>query len=336
MKFSPAFRRLLRLAALALAAFHLAFQLLVWVPAQWARDDPDRDVIVYYQAAERLQNGEPLYNPWPQFGPHEVPNRFFYPPPFTLLTRPLAEMSYLNFSRAWYVLVLIAFWIYAACLARIVMRRWAWPETLIAGLILQLTPEAAVALAFGNFEPVMWACYGLAVATPSKAAPLAFAAMMKLHPIWALAIVVRRGGWRALATAALILGIGFAAGIAFVGWENARMWWSATSPVVSQGTWWGGNVSISFAGIRVANALGFIHDVGPLPTLARMYLSAMALLGPLTAVYLTRHAKIEWRIALVGAATILFSPLCWTMYLPLLLLPAALFWRDKLATDDTD
>jgi hypothetical protein len=334
--FSPEFRQLFKRVLFILAVFHALFQVGWWIPSQWSRDDTERDVQIYYSAAFRLKNAEPLYQPWPEYGPEILPNRFFYPPPFLLLARPLAELSFLWFSRVWYALILTAFWVYAACLAYIVTRQINLKNTLVAGLLLSLTPGAVYAIAFANFEPVMWACYGLAIvavcANPLykwAPIPLAIAAMMKLHPIWALGLVISKLGKRALVLSVLTLGVGLALGIWICGWENSRSWWSATAPVVSQGNFYGGNFSLSFLLIRLIDWLGWEHQSGPLPTPFRLYLSVMSILGPLVTLYLSRHKTLAWRIALLGAATILFSPLCWNMYMPLLLLLPALWLRDK-------
>lgn len=328
-RFSPAFRRLFGRALLFVAVFHLIFQLAVWLPLNWSRLDRDRDLIVYYDAAMRLKNGAPLYQPWPEYTPALVPNRFFYPPPFLLLARPLAELPFLGFSRLWYGLLLAAFWIYAATLGALATGKWGWRPTLIAGLAVGLYPPTYIALGYGNFEPVMWACYGLAFSTRFKAAPLALAAMMKLHPIWALFLVIQNGGKRAFFPALAMLCTGFGLGIWLCGVQNALQWWPATSPVISQGTFFSENWSLSFAVLRVLKILGWNYSGGPLPNGARLYLSLTALLAPLVTLYFTRRKPLDLRLALTASATILFAPLCWNMYIPLLFAPAAILYRER-------
>lgn len=331
-RFSPHFKRLLGRTLVALAIFHLAFQLLVWFPDNWAREDRFRDLTVYYDAALRLKSGAPLYQPWPGYTPADYPSRFFYPPPFLLLTRPLAQANYLWFGRIWTALLLGAFWFYAFCLAKLATDKLDWRAVLVAGLAIDLCPRGYAALGYGNFEPVMWACYGLALSTRFRAAPLALAAMMKLHPVWALALVIKDEGRRAFWTASAVLLLGFGAGVWLCGWENAAQWWSATSPVVSQGTFVGDNVSLSFAPLRLLNALGGITADAPLPLWAKAYLSLMAIGAPLLTIWLSRQQTPPLRYALTASATILFAPLCWTIYLPLLLAPAAIIANRWLAT----
>ncbi len=328
-RLSPEFCRQFGRAILLVAILHLAFQLSIWLPLNWNRTDRDRDLIVYYDAAMRLKNGEALYQLWPGYTPALLPTRFFYPPPFLLLARPLVELPFLWFCRVWYTLLLLGFWTYAATLGKLASGKWSWRPTLIAGLAIGLYPPTYVALGFGNFEPVMWACYGLAFSTRFRAVPLAFAAMMKLHPIWALFLVIQNEGKRAFLSASTILAIGFGLGIWLCGVQNALQWWPATSTVVSQGTFFDGNVSISFAVLRILRLLGWNYAGGPLPVWARAYLSLTALLAPLLTVVLSRKKPLELRLALTASATILFSPLCWTMYIPLLFAPAAIWYRQK-------
>ncbi len=329
-RFSPQFRRLLWRSLVALAIFHLAFQLLVWLPENWNRDDRFRDLVVYYDAAMRLKTGLPLYHLWPDYTPAVVPSRFFYPPPFLLLTRPLVELNYLWFGRVWLLIVLAAFWIYAACLARLATGKISWKTVLLAGMCIDLC-QGYVAIGLGNFEPVMWACYGLAFSTRFRAVPLAFAAMMKLHPVWTLALVIKNEGRHALFPAASVLLAGFGAGIWLCGLQNSLNWWPATSPVVSQGTFNLANVSLSFALIRVFEAIGTLDAHSPLPVWARVYLSLMALGAPLLTLIFSRKWPLELCYALTASATILFAPLCWMIYLPLLLAPAAIWYRLRAA-----
>jgi hypothetical protein len=328
---SPAFWKLLGQAVLALAIFHLAYQLLIWAPDNWMRQDSYRDFTVYYRAAMRLKNGLPLYQLWPNYTPGDYPSRFFYPPPFLLLARPLVELNYLWFGRVWTSGLILAFWVYAVSLAKLATGKADWRSVLIAGLCIELCPRGFAAMGYGNFEPVVWACYGVALSTGVRAAPLAFAAMMKLHPVWVLAMVIQREGSKALLTALTILAFGFGAGIWVCGWDNSLQWWPATSPVVSQGTFLPDNVSLSFLLIRVFHALGVIHTNAPLPTWAKAYLSLMTLGAPLAMMYGTRKLPDELRYALVASVTILSAPLCWSIYLPLLLAPAAIYWRHRFA-----
>lgn len=328
-RFSPAFLHLLGRGLLAVAILHLVFQFALWLPLNWNRTDRYRDMTVYYDAAMRLKAGDSPYQLWPEYTPALLPSRFFYPPPFLLLARPLVELPYVWFCRAWYLILLAGFWVFAACIGQLASGKWGWRPTLLAGLALGLYPDSYVALGFGNFEPVMWACYGLAFSTRFRGVPLAFAAMMKVHPIWALALVVQKEGKRALIPALMVLSTGFGLGIWLCGWQNALQWWPATSPVISQGTFFDGNISLSFAMLRVVRWLGWGYTGGPLPTWARLYLSLMALGAPLTAIILSRRKPLEMRLALTASATILFSPLCWTMYIPLLFAPAAMLYREK-------
>ncbi len=323
--FSPQFLSLLWRVLTALAIFHLAFQLWWWLPLMWNRAETSTDSHIYYQAAVRLKDGLPLYQPWPEYTPQLLPSRFFYPPPFLLLTRPLASLDFLWFSRVWTLLLMLAFWVYAACLSKMATGKVGWKAVLIAGMCINLCPKGYITMAFGNFETVMWACYGLAFSTRFRTAPLAFAMMMKLHPVWTLLLVLQNGGKRSFFVASSVLIAGIGGGLWICGLQNSLNWWPSTSNVVSQGTFWDGNVSVSFALLRVISALGWNYDGGILPLWAKAYLGIVALAAPLLTIYFSRRKPLELRLALTACATILFAPLCWTMYLPLLLSPAAIW-----------
>jgi len=326
---SPAFWRRLYQCISFLAALHLAGQLAIWLPAHWARTDPDRDMLIYHDAARRVVTGQPLYQPWPEFTPVQAPSRYFYPPPFIAVFAPLGYLSPVSFSRFWYLLLLAAFWVYAWCLARLACARPAVVTILIAGLALQCCPGTYATMSFGNAEPLLWALFGLALCTPYRGSFLAAEAMIKLHPIWTLALVIRHEGRGALLQAALVFSAGFALSWFVCGPGSYRDWWPAVSPVASQGTFHPDNVSLSYAGLRLAHLLGWEHGGRPLPPLARLYLSLMSIAGPLWLLWRVRHQKPLLQYACVGAGTVLFMPICWSVYLPHLLAPAALWLRAR-------
>ncbi|MBW3636328.1 MAG: DUF2029 domain-containing protein, partial [Armatimonadetes bacterium] len=279
--FSPAFRRILWRVLVVLAIFHAAFLFLVWFPENWMRQDRFRDLVIYYDAAVRLKNGQPIYQPWPQYLLTDIPSRFFYPPPFLLLIRPLAELNFLWFGRIWSCFLLLGFWIYALCLSKLATGKTEWRAVLVAGMVIDLFPRGHAALGYGNFEPIIWACYGIALATSFRAVPLALAAMVKLHPIWVLALVIRDEGRRALFPALGVFALGIAGGVWMCGWRSFLVWWPASSPVVSQGTLLGDNVSLSFLPLRLLFTTGALSTEAWLPAWARLYLSVMALGAPL-------------------------------------------------------
>jgi hypothetical protein len=318
---------LLRKALLLLAALHLAWQLGVLVPVMWQRTDTRRDMILYYTAAQHALRGEPLYERWPEYGPHLTPFKYFYPPQFAVVIAPLGALPFPVFSRLWYALILLAFWVYAGCLTRLACGRVSFEGCLIAGLALGLLPKIYIALVLGQADPFVWALFGLAFCLPSAGALLAVAAQIKLYTFWPLAVAGWHERQRILRPAAIALAAGLALGGLACGWGAFGEWAKSVLPVVGQGTFNNDNVSLSFAVLRLARGLGWNYAGGPLPGIARFYLTVMELLGPLTVACLTRRCEKRMQTACVAAAALLFAPLCWTCYLALLLTPAALALR---------
>ncbi len=319
---------LLQHAFVGLAIFHFVAQLLVWFPIEFARTDHYRDVWVYFDAATRLKNGGNVYQPWPEYGVQMTPSRFFYSPIFFLLARPLAELSYGNFSHVWLTLVFGAFWVYCFCLSRLSTGKWDWKSALIFGLVIDTLLEGYTALCLGQFEPFMWMMFGLALTTRNRAGCLALATLTKIHPVWSLGLALAQGGKNAVKNAAI-----FALPVILLSWwivgsHTWAMWLPSTQPVASQGTFHPGNWSLSFFGLRVLSWCGLLAAHGTFPAWAKAYLSLCAVGAPLTMAWAARKQSQELRLALVAAAGVLFAPLCWGFYLPLLLLPFSV-WRGE-------
>jgi hypothetical protein len=324
-----------------LALLQVLVQFAIWLPAHWHRTDSGRDIPVYYQAA-RIASGQlpeqPLYRPYSNYSPQIVPNRYFYPPSFAAVISPLGKLSEQRFSQLWYLVLLAGFWAYAACLSRLATGRYSFWNVLIAGLVLQLWPGANTALSYGNAEPLMWALFGGALVFHGgkRGMALAAATLIKVHPALLLILALRSDGRKVAWAGLSVLLAGVLLGTAVCGPESWGQWREAASPVAAQGTLWPENVSISFAGLRLMQALGWDFGVGALPTAARWYLAFCALTAPLICAWLSRRADVTRQLAFTACATVLFAPLCWNMYLPLLLAPAALELRRWWSAVDFD
>lgn len=307
----------------------LLFQVLVWLPAHWEFRDDNRDLFVYHAAAQRALDGKPIYTPMPNYGPHQVPNTFLYPPAFAAAIAPLGRLSLPDFSRLWYLLLLITFWIYAATLAQILTGRFTVQSTLIAGLVLMLCPGTLVGMSLGNAQPLVHALWGVSLAaSPAwRGASLAASALIKIHPLWPLLIAWR---WekKAIAPSMGILLGGTLLGVAVCGWQSHLDWWRFAQPVVGQGSFVPGNVSISFVLLRLLKYFGWAYEAGPLPSIAKAYLALVAVAAPLAAMWLMRRQKPIMQMAVIGSVAVVFAPLCWSSYLPMLLAPLALWARE--------
>jgi hypothetical protein len=275
---------------------------------------------------------------------HPYPhNRYPYPPFFIATLAPLAKLSVATFARIWYVVLYAGFFAYAASLARLATGRITPARVIVAAAVLAATPGAQLAIMVANVEPVLWALFGLALAFPlARGFGFMASAMVKLYGAWPLLVATSREGWRVVwgAGAALVLGVVVCVLVLgpgeFLG--GMRDWVRYMVPVVGQGTFMvdrvhgGANVSLSFAGLRLARSLGWEYQAGPLPEWARLYLTLVGLAAPLLCAWLTRGMESSvLRYGLVTIAAVLFAPLCWTTYLPLLLAPVAVavrLWLD--------
>jgi hypothetical protein len=102
-------------------------------------------------------------------------------------------------------------------------------------------------------------------------------------------------------------------------------WFHYALPTAGQGFWKGWNLSLSFAGLRLAETLGWEYQPGPLPAMARLYLATAGFGAPLLAGWLTRRRDDRVQLAAVIVACVAFSPVWWVNNVfPVLLLPAAL------------
>lgn len=335
-------------ALLAVSILYLAYLGRELGTALWARAARRDDLVRYYVIARRALAGLPMYWPWPDYGPHFATPGYPYPrerypyPPFLMgVLVPFARLPLLVFARAWYVALVAGLAVYAASLSRLATGRVTVAGTLVAAAVVAAMPGAQLAFMVGNVEPVLWALFGVALAFPAaRGFGFAGSAMVKLYGAWPLLAALPREGWRVVRGAAAALALGTALCMVVLGpgvfvrslWDWARY----MLPVVGQGTFafdpvYGGtNVSISFAGLRAARALGWEYPPGPLPGWARLYLTVVGVAAPLLTAWLTRKARdVALRCGLVTAAAVLFAPLCWATYLPLLLAPLAAAVRNR-------
>ena len=316
---------------MALGVFHLFAQLLYSLPLELARTDRLRDTVVFYEALRRLTHGGSVYQPWPGYGVQMIPSRFFYSPAFLLLVRPLAGLDFVAFARTWTILMHGAFWVYAFCLSRLATGRWNVRAALLWALVADLVMQGHTALSIGQFDPFMWMLFGLAlIYARHRAGFLAWATLVKIHPLWSLCLALGQDkrAWKSALLFALPV---VAASWWLVGTRTWLMWWPATQPVASQGTFDGSNVSLSFFALRALHWAGLLQASGALPAWAKGWLSACAVGGPLATAYAARRCSPELRLALVACAGVLFAPLCWTAYLPLLLFPLAVWQGERTA-----
>ncbi|MGH7552206.1 MAG: glycosyltransferase 87 family protein, partial [Longimicrobiales bacterium] len=329
-------------------------QLLVFVPIQWARTDQDRDTVAYYQAAERIDRGESVYDPRPPRGPHVVEAWYYLYPPFLAAAVSLATpMPFIAFARLWLLLLLAAFWFYAVCLCKLARGRVTFHGTLVAGAFLGLTPGIMQALNIGQADVLVWPMIAAALAFPAvRGAGFAAAALAKVHGIWPLAAAFARERMRVLGSAAAVVAIAVAIGTVALGprglVRSSTEWLRFVAPSLGQGQFEPGdpslelrlpfdlgrvelpilvptNLSVSFAPIAIARRAGWWeYRGGELPAPMRIYLAVIAIAAPIAAAWLFRRRTRPMHYALIVCAATVFAPIFRLTNVPLLLIPIAI------------
>lgn len=308
-----------------LAVLHALGQLLFWLPRQCARMDRDRDLNVYFEAAHRAYHHLPLYQPWPHLGPDITPAAYLYPPQFAILLMPLGGLGFHAFCCVWYGIVLLGFWGFAWSLDKIAAGRPSLLGTLRWGLGLGLTPFVYAALSLGQADPVMWALFGAVIACRNRGLWLSLMAQVKPYGFLVAAQAAYREGKPVLVPLVAVTAIGFGLGILVFGVHSITDWIRWSIPLNSQGRFLESNVSLTFLVLRILHGLGVWHyHGGPLPAGPRLFLSLSGLIALALALYGTR--KMEHRVAytLVLLTAFLFSPTCWSTYLPTAVLLVAI------------
>ena len=309
---------LLRKVIYAIAIIHPILQLGFWLPLQWSHTDQRRDITVYYHAAQHVVNHQSLYQPMPWVGPDVNPEAYLYPPQSAILLAPLGHLSFGGFSMFWYTMLVVAFWIFAWSLDRLAARAPSVRGTLFWGLALAATPGAYEAMSEGQADPIVWALFGLALATRYRGVMFALMTQVKLFGMLPLAYAAWREGRTVAAPAGWTLFAGFFIGglvfgpQAFIDWVR----WSLSLP--SQGHFDEYNISLSFLALRIARATGVWHyPGGPLAPLPHLYLQAALAAAIIASFWFTRRMPSPQNYIVVLLTVLIFSPTCWYTYVPL-------------------
>lgn len=329
--------RLLGMALFGLAIFHLAVQLIVVMPRNLAVTNPEENIRVYYHAAQNARVGRDIYQRQPVNMPTKL-GTYIYAPYFAAIISPLSVLSFSTFVRLFYCVMFAAFWVFAWCLARLYFDdRIDIRKVLIWGLILDLFPGGYAAFSVGQIEPLLWALFGLglvAIARPALWILCAFVKPFYMWPLLAEIVDVVRDKdikvlFRSLAPAVIIAIALVCCGGIICGWDSYVVWIRDVLPTLSQGNFNSSNVSLSMAVLRVARFIGWQYSGGPLSTLPHLWLTAASIGAPLVTWVLLRRYSIQLKSAALVAAAILFAPVCWTYYLPLLLPLGVMMFREK-------
>jgi hypothetical protein len=173
-------KRLARNVALAVVVAWLIYTLASWFLA-WNPADAG----AYYDAAQRLRDGQPLY---PAVNPeaHEV---YRYAPWFAFAWIPVTAIPRDLALHAWSLLMLavsvVAVWP--------LLRRPTWASVILAGLCAQVLIETAM---FGNAHPLVVAMLSLTITRRSGPFWVGVATSLKLVPLLFAGVWLVRGEWR--------------------------------------------------------------------------------------------------------------------------------------------
>jgi hypothetical protein len=329
--------RLLGTALFGLAIFHLAIQLIVVMPRNLAVTDREDNIRVYYRAAQNARQRRDIYQRQPANTPTKL-GTYIYAPYFAAIISPFSILPFPAFVRLFYCLTFICFWIFAWCLVRLSCDGKAdVRKVLICGLILDLFPGGYAAFSVGQIEPLLWALFGIGLLGTARSAFWVTDALIKPFYLWPflanITDVICESGikvlLRKLAPAIILTGALVLCGGLICGWNSYDIWVRDVLPTLSQGNFSTGNVSLSFLVLRVARYCGWHYAGGPLPPVAHFWLTAASIAAPLIVWRVLRRTATPLKYAALVAAAILFSPVCWVYYLPMLLPLIALLWQHK-------
>ncbi len=327
---------LFKRSLLLIALLHLVAILGYSLPVRLERTDQNRDLIAYYLTIECIHNNEPLYLNLLDKGPHKptIPV-YHYPPVLSNILAMMPTMSFVTFARLWTLLLYVAFWVYATCLAKIATGRMTVSATLVAGLGLTLFPGTHVALSLGQIDPFLWALFGIALTVPAvKGAGLMAVTLIKPWAMWPL-LWSLRDSWRVIIGASIVAAGSLVLGLFVRGpdlfYAEWMTWFRDVLPSLGQGSWSSGNWSISFGVLMVLKLLGlWDYSGGLLPLWARLWLLFCGVVIPILAGFLLRRKHMMLQLSVIGCSAVVFAPICWITYLPILLTLVSLLVRQKM------
>lgn len=302
---------------LALVGLLVLFgQVLVWYP-RYALEPPESgfDFPIYQRAAARSARGLSPYEPCAH-DPAVAPSCLLYPPPFAAAVSLAGRASPAAFQKGTYLILLVAFWAYAAGLVKLALERVGVSRTLMAGALLFVTPGVNVTMGLGNLDVVVWALMVWGLAVESALPLLVVAAAFKLWPAVSLValLIAKPARLRPVVlTAALLL----AATLAVLGPSSFHDWRQLAVPGLQAGTLKPTNVSV----VAILGRLGLAIRG---PVLALLPIGGACLAG-----WLLRRRPERLRAAVVGIAATACSPIFWSKYAAVLLIPVAAWLSNR-------
>ena len=312
------------LAFLAIA--HLVFHVFWWLPYVAKFTAVGGDTTIYFAAAFGVYRHLQPYSLGYHYSPSHPPITYVYWPQLAILLSPLTSLGHPAFARIWRYILTFAFWVFAWSLAKIVQGRATFPGVCVAGMIIACMPDTYVVLWNGNADPILWALVGVAFATQRTCEWLTVAAQIKTYVITSLCLIVAHEPvtWRRVVP---ILVVGFLISWIFCpGWIHP--WLLAVGPIAHQGSFFGSNISLPMAILRLIRVCGWHYDGGLLPGWAQMILVGSSLTLEVLAVIVSLRIRITYRYPILLLLSGLAQPLCWPCYLTSGLVIVALRLRE--------
>jgi glycosyl transferase family 87 len=315
-------RRILAITGAAV----LVLGIVWWLPSH-ARDPSPGDAQIYYRAAQHRAAGLPVYGDCPRERRDQPPCAFLYPPTALALLAPAALVSEDAFQAGFFALILLAFWTFAAALARIATGALSIESALATGALVQLAGVNA-AMSLGNADIIVWALVAWAFVAPRAAgALLVLGAAIKIYPLALIVAWWPRLGRRFRAQVLIAAGV-MVSSLFVVGWTHVRDWFTVCLPALSAGSFAWGNVSLVALALRP-----FVTDMaGTIPA----WMGVVFWLAPILAtgfvLYTQRHRDRQTLGAIVMVTAVWTVSICWTWRLALALLIPSALWLRKRAT----
>jgi alpha-1,2-mannosyltransferase len=294
--------RLLLVATVAVvASIYMSFGILT------AAESLGYDYYVYSTAAERFLSGEPLYDT--SITRTGVGNVYQYPPPFVAVAVPFALLGFDLGNAAWIAALLVCFVVGCA----IIPVRW---EVRLAIFLAGATGWPLIfGVRIGQVVPILFLLFAIGwrwLDRPGVVGAIAaFGALIKLQPVVLLGWLAAVGSWRGVAIG---VGTGIAA-TAVAALVGLGQWADMLTLLrnLADATDVSANVSLGAS----AYALGVPQEVAGI----LQSISVVAVLG--FVVLCARRSSREASYLVAVIASQIISPIVWTHYALILLLPVA-------------
>jgi hypothetical protein len=303
-----------------------------------------KDILQEYTLARAIADGLDPYLPTPELVAHycqcvppwQNPVPTPHPPTLGVMLLPLALFQYEAVAIAWLVLEIACLVASVYLLGRVLDARLSVWQTLGIAAVLLLWYPFWVELTYLQLQlPMLVLLAGAWVAWRSGRSPLAgvllgLTILVKPTPWPLLLLFALRKDWRALASAAGIILVGYLVAGCVVGLDTLATYFTSVLPTVTsyyRAAW--ANFSLSSLAWRLFDgsgtpALAVAPPVVHLPALARVGSLALPYLLLLVASrYLWRQPNLDLAWGVTVGVSILSAPLSWPYYLVLAAMPAA-------------